>query len=67
MKKIVTKRSYIKNIIATKIVGRNIKNIIATKIVGRNMQKQHMPKSLQKLKIVMNCNINKEIEMKVNV
>ncbi len=54
MKKIVTKRSY-------------IKNIIATKIVGRNMQKQHMPKSLQKLKIVMNCNINKEIEMKVNV
>jgi hypothetical protein len=31
------------------------------------MQKKHMPKSLQELKIVMNCNINKEIEMKVNV
>jgi hypothetical protein len=54
MKKIMTKRGY-------------IKNIIASKIGGRNMQKQHMPKSLQELKVVMNCNINKEIEMKVNV
>jgi hypothetical protein len=54
MKRIVTKRGY-------------IKNIIATKKVGRNMQKQHMPKSLQEPKIVMNYNINKEIEMKVYV
>jgi hypothetical protein len=31
------------------------------------MQKQLMPKHLQELKIAMNYNTNKKIEMKVNV